>query len=100
MDIESSQGCHVRRQALEQLSFCIIRPALANERVQTNAAAQVVLTLKTLWRHCTAHLVMSPLEFLRRLPALVLRPRRPGMVARRLARAAASWRTIQGSERR
>ena len=35
------------RQALEQLCRHITRPALANERVQTNAAGQVVLKLKT-----------------------------------------------------
>jgi hypothetical protein len=38
------------RQALEQLCCYITRPALANERVQTNAAGQVVLKLKTPWR--------------------------------------------------
>ena len=51
------------RQALEQLCRYITRPALANERVQTNAAGQVVLKLKTPWRDGTTHLVMSPLEF-------------------------------------
>jgi hypothetical protein len=35
------------RQALEQLCRYITRPALANERVQTNAAGQVVLKLRT-----------------------------------------------------
>jgi len=35
------------RQAPEQLCRYITRPALANERVQTNAARQVVLKLKT-----------------------------------------------------
>ena len=49
--------------------------ALANERVQTNAAGQVVLKLKTAWRDGTTHLVMSPLEFMQRLAALVPRPR-------------------------
>jgi hypothetical protein len=39
--------------------------ALANEREQTNAAAQVVLKLKTAWRDGTTYLVMSPLEFMR-----------------------------------
>ena len=38
------------RQSLEQLCRCITRPALANERVQANAAGQVVLKLKTPWR--------------------------------------------------
>ena len=63
------------RQALEQLCRYITRPALANERVQTNAAGQVVLKLKTAWRDGTTHLAMSPLEFMQRLAALVPRPR-------------------------
>ena len=45
------------------------------ERVQTNAAGQVVLRLKTPWRDGTTHLVMSPLAFMQRLAALVPRPR-------------------------
>ena len=63
------------RQALEQLCRTITRPALANERVQTNAAGQVVLKLKTAWRDGTTHLIMSPLEFMQRLAALVPGPR-------------------------
>ena len=62
------------RQALEQLCRYITRPALANERVQCNAAGQVVLKLKTPWRDGTTHLVMSPLELMQRLAALVPRP--------------------------
>ncbi len=63
------------REALEQLCRYITRPALANERVQTNAGGQVVLKLKTPWRDGTTHLIMSPLEFMQRLAALVPRPR-------------------------
>ena len=63
------------RQRLEQLCRYITRPALANERVQINAAGQVVLKLKTAWRDGTTHIVMSPLEFMQRLAALVPRPR-------------------------
>ena len=51
------------RQALEHLCRYITRPALANERVQTNAAEQVVVKLKIAWRNGTTHLEMSPLEF-------------------------------------
>ena len=61
--------------ALEQLCRTMTRPALANERVQTIAAGQVVPKLKTAWRDGTTHLVMSPLEFMQRLAALVPRPR-------------------------
>ena len=63
------------RQALEQLCRYITRPALANERLQTNAAGRVVLKLKTPWRDGSTHLVMSPLAFMQRLAALVPRPR-------------------------
>ena len=55
------------RCALEQLCLYITRPALADERVQTNAAGQVVLKVKTPRRDGTKHLVMSPLEFIKLL---------------------------------
>ena len=38
------------QQALEQLCSTIIRPALANDRVQCNAASQVVRKRKIAWR--------------------------------------------------
>ena len=60
--------------------------ALANERVQTNAAGQVVLKLKTPWRDGTTHLVMSPLEFMQRLAARAIEER--PSVARATATAA------------
>ena len=62
-------------QALEQPCRYVTRPALANERVQTNAAGQVVLKLKTPWRDGTTHLVMSPLDFMRRLAARAIEER-------------------------
>ena len=52
-----------------------LRPALSDERVQLKAAGQVELKLKTPWRDGTTHLMMSPLEFMQRLAALVPRPR-------------------------
>jgi hypothetical protein len=63
------------RQRLEQLCRYVTRPALANERVQIASAGQVVLKLKTAWRDGTTRIVMSPLEFMQRLAALVPRPR-------------------------
>ena len=48
-------------------SWCL--KALANERVQCNAAGEVVLKLKTPWRDGTTHIVMSPLELMQRLAA-------------------------------
>jgi hypothetical protein len=38
-----------------------------------NAAGQAELKLKTLWRDGTTHLVMSPLDLMQRLAALVPR---------------------------
>jgi hypothetical protein len=63
------------RKRLEQLCRYITRPSLSDERVQLNAAGQVELKLKTPWRDGTTHLVMSPLQFMQRLAALVPRPR-------------------------
>jgi hypothetical protein len=50
------------RRALEPPCRCVTRPALANERVQANAAGQVVLRLKKPWRDGTTEPVMSPRE--------------------------------------
>ena len=51
-------------------------PPGPGERTRANnAAGQVVLKLKTPWRDGTTHLVLSPLEFMQRLAALVPRPR-------------------------
>jgi len=50
-------------------------PAQGAHAVQINAAGQVELKLKTPWRDGTTHLVMSPMEFMQRLAALVPRPR-------------------------
>ena len=48
---------------------------MAKERLTRNPAGQVVLRLKTAYRDGTTHIVMSPLEFMQRLAALVPRPR-------------------------
>ena len=48
---------------------------LSYGRVQCNGAAKVELKLKTPWHDGTTHIVMSPLEFMQRLAALVPRPR-------------------------
>jgi hypothetical protein len=64
-----------QRKTLERLCRYITRPALADDRVQINAAGQVELKLKAPWRDGTTHQVMSPLEFMQRLATLVPRPR-------------------------
>jgi len=64
-----------QRKELEHLCRYITRPAIANERLTLNSSGAVVLTLKTPYRDGTTHIVMSPLEFMQRLAALVPRPR-------------------------
>ena len=49
--------------------------AIANERLKRDGSRDVVLQLKSAWRDGTTHIRMSPLEFMRRLAALVPRPR-------------------------
>ena len=63
------------RQGLEHLCRTITRPANANERLAVNRSRHVVLKLKTEWRDGTSHHVMTPMEFMQRLVALVPRPR-------------------------
>ena len=53
----------------------ITRPAIANERLKLNRAGDVVLQLKSPYQDGTTHILMSPLEFMQRLAALVPRPR-------------------------
>jgi hypothetical protein len=51
----------------------IFSSALGHKRLRRTPAGEVVLQLKTPYRDGTTHLVMSPLEFLQRLAALVPR---------------------------
>ena len=64
-----------QRKELEHLCRYITRPAIANERLKRNRAGDVVLQLKSTFKDGTTHIVMSPLEFMQRLAALVPRPR-------------------------
>ena len=64
-----------QRKKLEQLCRYITRPAIANERLKLNSTGDVVLRLKSPYQDGTTHIVMSPLEFMQRLAALVPRPR-------------------------
>jgi len=64
-----------QRNKLKQLCRYITRPAIANERLKLNRAGDVVLRLKSPYQDGTTHIVMSALEFMQRLAALVPRPR-------------------------
>ncbi len=71
---DTRYGPH-QRPTLERLCRDITRPALGHKRLRRTPTGEVVLQLKTPYRDGTTHLVMSPLEFLQRLAALVPRPR-------------------------
>jgi len=66
-------GAHERKR-LERLCRYITRPAIANERLKRTGAGHIVLQLKSPWRDGTTHIVMSPLQFMQRLAALVPPP--------------------------
>ena len=67
-------GAHQRKE-LEHLCRYITHPAITNERLKRNRAGQVVLQLKSAYKDGTTHVVMSPVEFMQRLAALVPRLR-------------------------
>jgi hypothetical protein len=63
------------RQGIEQLCRYITRPAISNERLSINRDGNVMLKLKTPWRNGATHIILTPMEFMQRLAALVPRPR-------------------------
>ena len=63
------------RQGIEQLCRYITRPAISNQRLAINRQGNVILKLKTPWRNGATHIVLTPMEFMQRLAALVPRPR-------------------------
>ena len=63
------------RKGIEQLCRYIARPAISNERLAVNREGNVILKLKTAWRNGATHIIMTPMEFMQRLAALIPRPR-------------------------
>ena len=63
------------RNGIEQLCRYITCPAISNERLSINRDGNAVLKLKTPWRNGTTHIVLTPMEFMQRLAALIPRPR-------------------------
>jgi len=63
-----------QRKKLERLCRYITRPAIANERLSLARNGDVIVGLKTAYDDGTTHVVLSPMEFMGRLAALVPRP--------------------------
>ncbi len=62
------------RARLEQLCRYLLRPPLAQHRVQPRADGRVLLELKTVWRDGTSHLLFEPIAFIETLAAIIPRP--------------------------
>lgn len=63
------------RDKIEKLCRYIARPAVFLERLSLTPKGQVVYTLKKPYSDGTTQIVMSPMELMERLAALVPRPR-------------------------
>jgi hypothetical protein len=63
------------RERLERLCRYVLRPPLAAGRLQRVDEDMLAFTLKTPWSDGTTHLVLSPLDLIEKLAALVPRPR-------------------------
>ncbi len=71
-------GVHIagsERQKIEKLCRYIARPAIALERLSLNTNGQVVYSLKKPYDDGTTHIVMTQLELLEKIAALIPRPR-------------------------
>ncbi len=64
-----------QRKKLERLCRYITRPAIAEQRLSLASNGNVIVALKTPYDDGTSHVVLSPIEFMGRLAALVPKPR-------------------------
>ena len=64
-----------QRKKLERLCRYVTRPAIAEQRLSRASNSDVILALKTPYDDGTSHVVLSLMEFIGRLAALVPRPR-------------------------
>ncbi len=63
------------RARLEQLCRYLLRPPVAQNRLQLTGDGRILLELKSAWHDGTGHLLFEPLELLEKLAALTPRPR-------------------------
>jgi len=68
------------RRGLERVCRYLLRPPLAKARIEEDENGDIVVGLKRPWSDGTTRIVLSPLEFLERLAALVPPPRRNTVV--------------------
>jgi hypothetical protein len=80
------------RRGREHLVQYVLRPPLAQQRLQRRGDGHVVLTLQRPWRDGTRALVFPPLAVLERLAALTPRPRINLLVYHGILAPHAAWR--------
>lgn len=76
----------------ETLTRYLLRPAVAQDRLELLADGNVELELKTPWHDGTSHLRFEPLELIGRLASLVPRPRKNTVIYHGVLAANARWR--------
>jgi ribosomal protein S27E len=64
-----------QRKKLERLCRYVTRPAISEQRLSLASNGNVIIALKTPYDDGTSHVVLSPMEFMGRLAALVPKPR-------------------------
>lgn len=64
-----------QRKKLERLCRYVTRPAISEQRLSLASNGNVIVALKTPYDDGTSHVVLSPMEFMGRLAALVPKPR-------------------------
>jgi hypothetical protein len=75
-NLHARRGVHAGdRAGLESLARYILRPPLAQDRLELRSDGRVALHMKRSWRDGTTGMVFEPTDFLSRLTALVPRPR-------------------------
>ncbi len=68
-------------EALERLCRYILRPAIAQKRLQLLEGDRVALTLRHPWRDGTKQLIFDPLDFIARVSALIPAPGNGGVAS-------------------
>jgi len=64
------------RAGLERQLRYMGRPPLSEERLSKTGDGRIVVKLKTAWSDGTSHIVMTPMDFMARLVALIPPPRK------------------------
>lgn len=75
MACKAGQHKKLERPGGAPLCRYIARPAISEQRLSVAGNGQIIYQLKTPYRDGTTHVVLSPIEFIGRLAALVPKPR-------------------------